>query len=116
MKSVTQLKSLGDIRTTVSTHARSVPRQKGSNYLEVYLLDKEKQRLEMELAMLDKRRHRIEERLREIRQAVDKLLQTRKQDDGASPQGVQGATPGGSQPPSENHPTTRRWRRMTVGY
>jgi len=29
MRSVTQLKSLGDIRTTISTHARSTPRQRG---------------------------------------------------------------------------------------
>lgn len=116
MKSVTQLKSLGDIRTTLSTHARSVPRQKGSTYLEVYLLDKEKQRLEMEPAMLDKRRHRIEERLKETRLAVEKLLQTQKQEDGASPQRVQGATAAGSPPPTANRPTTGRWRRMTVGY
>ncbi len=74
MKSVTQLKNLGDMRTTISTHARSTPRLKGSTYLEVYLLDKERQRLETEREMLAKRQQRIEARLEEIRQATALLL------------------------------------------
>lgn len=74
MRSITQLKSLGDLRTTISTHARSTPRLKGSTYLEVYLLDKEKQRLEAELTYLGKRQGRIEGRMGEIRENRNKLV------------------------------------------
>ena len=42
--------------------------------MEVYLLDKEKQRLETELSMLVKRQKRIEGRLSEVGQAMQELL------------------------------------------
>lgn len=74
MKSVNQMSGLGDMKTTISTHSRSTPRQKGSTFLDVYLLDKERQRLESEMAMLKKRQRRIEVRLGDIRQAMGGLL------------------------------------------
>jgi len=40
VKSVTDLKNLRDIRTTLSTHGRSAPRKSGMTYLEVFLLDR----------------------------------------------------------------------------
>ncbi|MEW6034234.1 MAG: hypothetical protein AB1603_05215 [Chloroflexota bacterium] len=108
MKSVTQMKSLGDMRTTISTHARSTPRQKGSTFLEVYLLDKEKQRLETELGMLIKRQRRIEGRLREVRGAMDRLL-VKGQQEGQAP-------PDLSVTPGDKGHEPRQWKRMTVGY
>lgn len=74
MKSMTQVKSLKDVRTTISTHSRSTPRLKGTTYLEAYLLDKERQRLETELDILAKRQGRIQERLDEIGKALNKLV------------------------------------------
>lgn len=103
MRSITQIKSLGDMRTTISTHARSTPRQQGSTYLEVYLLDKERQRLETELAMLAKRQRRVEARLGEIRQAVERL----------KAQATDGP-PGAKAKPSPLSPG--RWRSLAVGY
>lgn len=73
MRSATQIKSLGDVRTTISTHARAAPRREGSVHLEIYLLDKEKQRLQTEFAMLQKRQRRIETRLVELDQARARL-------------------------------------------
>lgn len=108
MRSITQLKSLGDIRTTIGTHARSTPRQQGSTYLEVYLLDKERQRLEAELAMLAKRQRRVEARLGEIRPTIEKLG-GRRPNSGES-----------SGPPSvaaaEHCLGPRPGRNMTIGY
>ncbi|MBI4289401.1 MAG: hypothetical protein HY671_13370 [Chloroflexi bacterium] len=78
MKSVTQMKSLGDMRTIISTHARSTPHETGSTYLEVYLLDKERQRLETEMSMLNKRQGRIQGRLDEISKAVEELVAARR--------------------------------------
>lgn len=111
MKSITQTRSLGDMRTSISAHARSAPRQGGSTYLEVYLLDKEKQRLETELAVLDKRQKRIEGRLGEIRQAVEGLLNKAEQKPSASVSGT-----GEGQPPEVKGSDPRKWRTMTVRY
>ena len=52
MRGTTELRSLSDIRTTISQHGRAAPRQDGSTYLEIFLLDKEKQRLEIEASDL----------------------------------------------------------------
>lgn len=112
MRSVTQLKSLGDIRTTISTHARSTPRQRGSTYLQVYLLDMERQRLQTELLMLTKRQRRINARLAEIHEEMGRL----KQEAGSS-SGLSLAAPVAGKGLAENNPSDgQRWREMTVGY
>jgi len=117
MKSVTQIKSLGDIKTTITTHARSVPRQEGSTYLEVFLLDKERRRMEAELAMLRKRQGRIEVRLGEIREVVDHLLCKEQQEREALPAPSANASGGEAQgPPGNNAPKGQKWGRMTVEY
>jgi hypothetical protein len=108
MISITQIKSLGDMRTTISTHARSAPRQQGSTYLEVYLLDKERQRLETELAMLAKRQRRVEARLGEIRPTIEKL-----RGEGPNP-GESSVPPGAAAAAHRRDP--RQWRNMTIGY
>lgn len=113
MKSVTQLKSLGDIRTTISTHARSTPRQQGSTYLEVYLLDKEKQRLETELAMLTKRQKRIERRLDEIGESMKWLMSKRDQEESrVEPSG----SPATGARRDRGAVASAAWKKMTVEY
>jgi chromosome segregation ATPase len=112
MRSVTQLKSLGDIRTTISTHARSTPRQGGSTYLQVYLLDMERQRLQTELLLLTRRQRRLDARLAEIREEMERLKQEAGSSSGLSP-----ATPMVGKGSAENNPSGgQRWREMTVGY
>jgi len=83
MKGVTHTRRLGDLRTSISSHTRSVPPQEGATHLEVYLLDKERHRLETERVMLVKRQRRIEGRLEEIREEVDNLLSKREQEESA---------------------------------
>ncbi|MBI2958592.1 MAG: hypothetical protein HYY32_07100 [Chloroflexi bacterium] len=111
MKSVTQMKSLGDMRTTISTHARSTPHEKGSTYLEVYLLDKEKQRLETEMAMLEKREKRIQTRLNDIKEAMGGLL-AKMNEEGAAPDGVEGGTISGGARSSR----PANWKKMSIRY
>ena len=92
MKSVTHTRSLGDLRTSISSHVRSVSPQEGATHLEVYLLDKERHRLETERVMLAKRQRRIEGRLEEIREVVDNLPSKREQEESApSPAPASGA-------------------------
>lgn len=115
MRSVTQLKSLGDLRTTISTHARSTPRNKGSSYLEIYLLDTERQRLETELDMLAKRQRRIEGRLGEIQVAKEKML-SRGQQKVADDTGPLGSTAGENRTPESCNSNSGKWRKMTIEY
>ncbi len=111
MRSITELKSLADIRTTISAHLRSTPRLKGSTYLEVYLLDKEKQRLEAELAYMGKRRGRIEARVAEIRKGQDELVAEAKALD------VKDDTPGAVKKPILRAAAgPRNVRRVSVEY
>lgn len=113
MKSVTQLKSLGDMRTIISTHSRSVPRHKGSNYLDILSLGMEKQRLEAELEWLGKRQRRIQGRLGEIRVVMEELLsKVGDESPGGLPTPVAGEKPAiGS-----NSSDSEKWKKMTIEY
>ncbi len=63
MKSVSDIKGVGDLRTAVSTHLRSTPWLKGTPYQEVFAFGMEKLRLEQELEMRAKRLERTRRRL-----------------------------------------------------
>jgi hypothetical protein len=115
MKRATELKTLGDIRTIISTHTRSVPRHKGSTYLDTLSLGMEKLRLETELAVLARRRGRLEKRLQEVHETMGKGLLEMQQELPAAalpptPPGSQNHVPPG---PEENG---ERWRSMTIEY
>ena len=56
IKTVSELKGVQDITTAVSKKIRSVPRREGHSYLDLYLLQKERERLAKEIASLKKRR------------------------------------------------------------
>ncbi|MBI2936032.1 MAG: hypothetical protein HYY31_04410 [Chloroflexi bacterium] len=113
MISVTQLKSIGDIRTTISTHTRSTPRHKGSTYLDILSLGMEKQRLETELVWMDRRRGRIERRLGEIAESMEKLLNEAEQDNAATTSALVL-----DREPRANGSASNagKWRRMTIDY
>lgn len=115
MRSATQLKSLGDVKTIISTHARSTPRLQGSTYLEVYLLNIEGRRLQTELSMLAKRQHRIETRLQEIQEATGTLLDHGQQEHNPEA-GPTPPAPELERPTLDNAFPPHRWRRMTVEY
>jgi len=114
MKSVTETKSLGDIRTAASHHIASKPPLKGSTYLDVYLLDKERQRLEKELSGLEVRGKRIRERLGEIRKDMDMLKQKAEEAEQERLSDGHPTATGGKQPAGQN--SQRPWKKMTVDY
>ena len=111
MKSITQIKSLGDTKTGISAHVRSAPRREGSTFLEVFLLDKERQRLEMEMAMLNKRQRRIMGRLAEIRDEVDKRI---GQSASGEPLAARLSADGSAS--DRVAPKRGQWRQMTIEY
>lgn len=115
MKRATQIRSLGDVRTSVSTHARSTPRRKESTYLEVYLLGKEKERLETELGVLTKRQSRIAARVAEIRDVMLRLI-ARAQEPEPSGHSLPIADASANHAVKGSGSDAQKWRRMPVEY
>jgi len=115
MKRATELKTLGDIRTMISTHARSAPRHKGSTYLDILSLGMEKLRLETELAWHARRQRRLEQRLQEAQQTMGERLLEMQQE---LPAAARPPTPpaGQDHTPTEAQDNGRPWRSMTIGY
>jgi hypothetical protein len=75
MKNVTEAKAKGlvDLRTATSHHITSLPPLKGTAHLDLYLLDRERQRLEQELSRMEMRGRRINSLLEEIRKKMERL-------------------------------------------
>jgi hypothetical protein len=73
MKGVIDVKSLRDIRSLRSTGKRSIPRVQSSAYLDLYILEKEKERLEKEATLLERRSRAILKRLGDIQRQAESL-------------------------------------------
>lgn len=115
MKSVTLLPGLADLKTTISAHVRSLPRHRGSTYLELLSLGMERLRLEAELAWLAKRQGRIGQRLQESREATTKLLgQVEQESSGVAPPPL--STPGENRETPEESSQPGKWRTVTLEY
>lgn len=115
MKDVTTAKGLSDLRTALSRHVHSKPAQKGTAHLDLYLLSKEKQRLEKELARLEQRQRRIRERLADICQAMGMLEQQAEQERSSE----EASTELGSvekQPAPASQYSQRPWKKMPLDY
>jgi len=79
MKGVTDAKGLRNLKTATTRRIRAKPPQGGTAHLDMYLLGKEKQRLEQELAHLDERRGRIHDHLAGITRTLVELQQVVQQ-------------------------------------
>lgn len=115
MKSVTLTNGLRDVRTGISMHSRSAPRVKGSTYLEVFSLDKERLRLETELAQLAKRQRSVERRLGVVQQAMGKLL-AKAGAEGPLVVSPAAAPAAKGQEPGADGSGPRRWPTMALEY
>lgn len=73
MKDVNTISGIHTARTMISTKKHSIPRIQSSTYLDLYMLDKEKERLLKEAEKLDLRNTVIKKRLEEISLEIYKL-------------------------------------------
>ena len=73
MKSISEISGLRSIKSMHSSGKRSIPRVQSSTYLDLYMLRKEKDRLEKEIYILDKRKKDILKKLDEVNKEMDKL-------------------------------------------
>lgn len=62
-----------DIKSIHSVGVRSIPKVQRSGYLELYMLRREKDKLEKEIFALDKRRSAADKQLDSINKRIEKL-------------------------------------------
>ena len=73
MKGVSEISGLRSIKSMHSSGKRSIPRVQSSAYLDLYMLRKEKDRLEKEIYILDKRKKDIQKKLDDVNKQMEKL-------------------------------------------
>lgn len=73
MKGIQEISCLRNIRSVHSVGARSIPKVQRSSYLELYILKREKDRLEKEIGMLEKRKNAADRQLESVTNRIKKL-------------------------------------------
>ena len=73
MKGILQVPGVRDIKSIHSVGARSIPKVQRSGYLELYMLRREKDRLEKEIFASDKRTNTAKRQLDSIGKRIEKL-------------------------------------------
>jgi hypothetical protein len=110
-KGMRRPKGLLDIHSSLSRGIHSVPARNGRCYLDLYLLQIERERLTQEAASLNKRNTRIQRRLTEIESEM-----AEKQEKAA--QGESSEMPARNGKPRQRSYEYKReeWNRMSVNY
>lgn len=114
MKDVTDAKGLRHLKTATTRRIRTKPPQRGTAHLDMYLLSKEKQRLQQELAHLDDRRARILNHLAEIQGTIAKLQQEAQAEDVSVE--ISGDPASGDGRPATPKHSGRQWKKMPLEY
>jgi len=73
MRGMQEVSNLRNIKSLHSVGARSIPKVQRSSYLDIYVLQREKNRLEKEIIALDKRRNAVARHLDGVRKRFEKL-------------------------------------------
>ena len=73
MRGIQQMPGLKDIKSIHSVGARSIPKVQRSSYLELYILRREKDRLEKEVFALGKRKTAADRQLNCIAKRIQRL-------------------------------------------
>lgn len=82
VRGVTELSGLREIKSMTSSKKRSIPRVQSSAYLDLYMLKKEKDRIEKEVYILDKRKNSMQKRLTGIDAEMKKLEKKEQKETG----------------------------------
>jgi predicted nuclease with TOPRIM domain len=101
VKGVTELSGLRNIRGMRS--CISMTSAQGSGYLELYMLHKEKDRLEKEVQVLEKRKESNQKRIVEIKAEMERLEKEEAMGRQASPEGIK-------------KPSEKEWKTMSLKY
>jgi len=78
-------RTVSDIKTALRAKVRSKPRVRGSEFLEMFILEKNNARLEQEIGNVEKKKEQIEkdlafidEELEELQETVDETMQSNR--------------------------------------
>ena len=111
MKDVTTVSGIHAVRTMNSTKKRSIPRIQSSTYLDLYMLNKEKERLLKEAERLDLRNTVIKKRLEEISMEMSKL-----QDVENVANGTEGKINPSGRAFNQKKEVKKEWKKMPLNY
>jgi hypothetical protein len=106
-RGVSDVGGLRNIRSMHSTGKRSIPRVASSAYLDLYMLRKEKERLEKEDAILEKRKGGIQKRLDDIKKEVEVLESSTQKEKGWQE---------GHREVVKEEPQEKKWKKMALSY
>ena len=115
MKDTSELKGLGDLRTSITTHLRSKPAQEGTEYLELYLASNEKKRLAKLTQTWEKQQRRAQERHTAVNQSVAKLEEKVGLEKTVETDPLTKPSAGDGQAPAPDY-TRRQWKKMSLDY
>ena len=110
MRSVNSLRGLHSVRTLHSAKKRSIPRIQTSAYLDLYVLNKEKERLEKEGERMGMRNSTITKRLEEIDREMNNLQET---ESAINPGGKVNSTGPAF---TEKSGIPKEWKKMSLSY
>ena len=107
VRGATELSGLREMRTMHSSKKRSIPRVQSSAYLDLYMLRKEKERLEKEDAILEKRKAAIQKRADDINKEIEILKALEEKEKGwqADRKGI-----------VNEESQEKRWKKMPLNY
>ncbi|MBI2001237.1 MAG: hypothetical protein HYS69_08670 [candidate division NC10 bacterium] len=104
---MTDVSGLREIRSLRSTGKRSIPRVQSSANLDLYMLEKEKERLVKEAALLEKRSRAILKRLGDIQRQTETLEKSPSRTEGRKGKDGRGGEPSGP---------GKKWKTFSVNY
>ena len=111
MKDVNTISGVHTVRTMISTKKHAIPRIQSSTYLDLYMLNKEKERLLKEAERLDLGNAVIKKRLEEISLEMYKLQDSET---------VSGAGEGKRNPSrrafNQKNEVKKEWKKMPLNY
>ncbi|MBA2124237.1 hypothetical protein B9J78_04800 [bacterium Unc6] len=108
-RGVSDIDGLRNVGSMHSTGKRSIPRVASSAYLDLYMLRKEKDRLEKEDAILEKRKAGIQKRLEDIKKEMEVLEKADRQEKGER-------TGYKEEVMKETESREKKWKKMGLSY
>jgi len=106
-RSSSDIGGLRNVKSMHSTGKRSIPRVASSAYLDLYMLRKEKERLEKEDAILEKRKAGIRKRLEDIEKEMGVLEKMDRQGKGQQDK---------NREVKKEEPQEMKWKKIALSY
>lgn len=110
VRSVNDIRSLRNIRSMRSTGKNSIPKNQSSTYLDLYMLNIEKERLLKEDESLSMRKNTIRKRLEEIKLEMDRLQEAEAIVEATRNVGSSGGTF------TQEDEVKKDWKKMPLNY